>query len=192
MRLNQLPSALVDALWVRMNEVIGVLHEGGALGCVMFQFHASYAASAENTAYVAECRRRLRADYRMAVEFRSRSWYAATPPVAVYVPPTERAAAPAAAAAAAAADADGAAPPAAFQFSSQREATLAMFRQLNVINVPSDDLAVEMPAHEPAQPAYRDGRLFIFDEITSPDAAYIRLHRRRGTERLLGRGEVAE
>ena len=178
-RLSQLPPALVDALWARMNEVIGVLHEGGALGCVVFQFHASYAASPDNTAYVAECRRRLHAPYRMAVEFRSRSWYAATPPVAVYVPPTPPTTSP-----------ELTMVPAVY--SSQREATLALFRALNIINIPSDDLAAEMPAHEPAQPAYRDGRLHIFDEITSPDAAYIRLHRRRGTDRLLGAGEVAE
>lgn len=50
--------------------------QAGRLGCVVFQFQLSFKPSAANKAYVLRCRSMLRADVAMAVEFRSRAWFA--------------------------------------------------------------------------------------------------------------------
>lgn len=200
-KLSSLPPALVDALWERFNEVVAVLHEANALGVVLFQFHCNFNATEEHLAYVAECRRRLRREFPMAVEFRSRSWYAATAPTAVWLfnslaPDAARRAAGGVAGGAGASNAasvsgDGGgtftytAPP-----QNQKDATLRFFRAHNIINVASDDLAIELGQHEPPQPSMPDGRLLIYDDITSPDGAYLRLHRRRGDFRLLSDAEI--
>jgi hypothetical protein len=48
--------------------------------------------------------------------------------------------------------------PQAATFRSQKAATLYFMRRTGIINIPSDDLASEMPPHDAAQPSYRDGR----------------------------------
>ena len=75
-------------------------------------------------------------------------------------------------------------------FPTQRAATLYALRRLGIANIASDDLAVEFGAHEPAQPCMRDGRLLIADDVTSPLAAVVRMHRRRGDMRLLAAEDV--
>lgn len=175
-RLSDLPDAFVDALWQRMNEAVQVLFDGKMLGCVVFQFHTPFGATSEHIAYVAECRKRLDARFPMAIEFRSRAWYASTPPVTVFpealYPPSAAASNLPSAAGTRIASGTGAlsatdsiavpvvghAGAAVTSFTSQKAATLYFMRKLNIINIPSDDLAVEMPPHDPIQPSYKDGR----------------------------------
>lgn len=73
---SDLSTAQVDALWDRFHEALAVLAKKRRLGVVLFQFPASVHPSAANRAYVAECRKRLRPDARMAVAFRARTWFA--------------------------------------------------------------------------------------------------------------------
>lgn len=73
-------------------------------------------------------------------------------------------------------------------FVCQRDATLSFFRRLGIVNIASDDLADEYTPREAAgQPQERDGsgRLQIADYVTNPRCAYVRLHRRRGEDRVL-------
>lgn len=207
LRLSTLPAPLLDALWQRFNEAAAMLHARAALACVVFQFHASFTPTAETIAYVADCRRRLGREYHMAVEFRSRAWYSqgaavamlpegqyhgitaaadgslssGSPPVQPPPPPPSQPHASA-----------GTSVLSATSHRTQRDATHYFMRRCGIINIPSDDLSIEMPPHEPLQPAYADGRLLIDDAVTSPAMAYCRLHRRRGSDRLLRGDEVAE
>lgn len=43
-------------------------------------------------------------------------------------------------------------------FRNQKSATLYFMRRTGIVNIPSDDLASEMPPHDAAQPSFRDGR----------------------------------
>ena len=52
--------------------------QAGKLGCVMFQFHLSFAPTQASRAHVEWCREKLRQDVAMAVEFRNRAWFKET------------------------------------------------------------------------------------------------------------------
>lgn len=204
--VKDMQAAMVDALWERFNSVLDLFHEAGKLGVVVFQFHANFMPSNEHIAYVAECRRRLRPQFLMGVEFRSRNWFSITSPSAVLPAHLYPAvAAPTASPAPDSNDGDGgealnaasssttssrAQPLTAF--STQRDATLYFMRQCDIINIASDDLAIEYGQHEPKQPYYPDGRILIADDLTSEKTAFIRLHRRRGDMRLLSQTEVVD
>ncbi|RYY36487.1 DUF72 domain-containing protein [archaeon] len=218
--------AFLDAVWQRMNEVVQVLHEGGMLGAVVFQFHTTFAPTPANMAYLVQCRQRLWTHFPMAVELRHRGWYAPTRPVAVaasmqlavgqpsHSPPPSLAAShvstPALGAATMVAaggemrgglrtqgqEAGVASTPTPHPvvrpFTSQCEATLSAMRQHGIINIASDDLVAEMPNDGLRHPAYSDGRVFIYDQVTSPTCAYIRLHRRVGKDRVLKQAELVD
>ena len=49
------------------------LHSAGKLGAVLFQFPQWFVISKKNKAYIEECAERL-PDFRVAVEFRHKSW----------------------------------------------------------------------------------------------------------------------
>lgn len=83
---------------------------------------------------------------------------------------------------------DGASPHALLK--TQRQATLYFFRRMGIALVAADDLAEELPVHEPAQPCTRDGRVLIPEDITCPSCAYVRIHRRTGDYRLLSGQET--
>ena len=72
---DQLPQEAVDEVWQRFHDAIWPLHEAGKLGAVLFQFPQWFVRNRESRGYIQECKARL-ADYRVAVEFRHRSWMA--------------------------------------------------------------------------------------------------------------------
>lgn len=257
LRLAELPTALVDALWQRMNSILEILHKAGALGAVLFQWHVPFSPSSEHMAFVADCRRRLDSRFLMACEFRHRGWYAVTQrtrapasvgdtegaagtamsssapaegaivsalnPLANFTASrivafpqhayasigtdilsassslagTSREAVPGSSSGALAESAASASESAPVGeqpvFAHQKAATLYFLRRLGIINVASDDLLDEMPPpHTPPQPGYRDGRVWIYNDVTNPACAYIRLHRRRGSDRLLSKAELSD
>jgi uncharacterized protein YecE (DUF72 family) len=49
------------------------LHSAGKLGAVLFQFPQWFVIARGNKAYIEECKERL-ADFRLAIEFRHKSW----------------------------------------------------------------------------------------------------------------------
>ena len=193
LKLAEMSEAMVAALWARFNDAVGVLHEAGRLGVVVFQFQASFGPSVPHLGYIAECRRRLAPEFIMGVELRQRAWYsysstggggggggvAAHPesayPPSTLLPPASH---------------DGVKGP---THASQRAATLYFMRRLGLVNVSSDDLAEEYtPVDAAGQPVMRDGRLYIAEDVTSPLAAYVRLHRRTGSDRLLPADTVTD
>jgi len=48
----------------------------GGVGVIVFQFQLNFKPGPETEDHLRECRRYLRSDYRMAIEFRDRSWVA--------------------------------------------------------------------------------------------------------------------
>ena len=70
---DQLPSETVDEVWQRFRDALMPLHSAGKLGAVLFQFPKWFTISRASKAYIEECATRL-PDYRVAVEFRHRSW----------------------------------------------------------------------------------------------------------------------
>ncbi|GBC86669.1 hypothetical protein HRbin12_00667 [bacterium HR12] len=60
-------------MWTRFHDALMPLHSAGKLGAVLFQFPQWFVIGRRNREYVLECAERLR-DYRIAVEFRHRSW----------------------------------------------------------------------------------------------------------------------
>ena len=70
---DKLPNELVEEVWERFRSALMPLHSAGKLGAVLFQFPQWFTISRAHKAYLEECAARL-PDYRVAVEFRHRSW----------------------------------------------------------------------------------------------------------------------
>jgi len=70
---DQLPPDVVDEVWKRFRDALMPLHSAGKLGAVLFQFPQWFVISRRNRDYIVECAERL-SDFRIAVEFRHRSW----------------------------------------------------------------------------------------------------------------------
>ena len=70
---EQLPDPVVEQVWERFRSALMPLHSAGKLGAVLFQFPQWFTISRRSKAYIEECAARL-PDYRVAVEFRHRSW----------------------------------------------------------------------------------------------------------------------
>ncbi len=70
---QDLPDAAVDEVWQRFHDALMPLHSAGKLGAVLFQFPKWFPISRASKAYIEECAARL-PDYRVAVEFRHKSW----------------------------------------------------------------------------------------------------------------------
>jgi len=70
---DQLPDEVVDEVWQRFRDALMPLHSAGKLGAVLFQFPQWFVISRKSKAYIEECKARL-PDYRVAVEFRHKSW----------------------------------------------------------------------------------------------------------------------
>jgi uncharacterized protein YecE (DUF72 family) len=70
---ERLPTEIVDEVWERFRTALFPLHSAGKLGAVLFQFPQYFVISRANRAYIEECAERL-SDYRIAVEFRHKSW----------------------------------------------------------------------------------------------------------------------
>lgn len=69
-----LPREIVDEVWLRYKAAIQPLKAAGKLRAVHFQFAPWVTGAPEWRAHVEECVARM-ADYRMAVEFRNKSWF---------------------------------------------------------------------------------------------------------------------
>ena len=67
------PTRSVDEVWERFRDALMPLHSAGKLGAVLFQFPQWFVISRKNKAYIEECAERL-PDYRVAVEFRHKTW----------------------------------------------------------------------------------------------------------------------
>jgi uncharacterized protein YecE (DUF72 family) len=70
---DKLPDEAVDEVWQRFRDALMPLHSAGKLGAVLFQFPQWFVISRKSKAYLDECVERL-PDFRIAVEFRHRSW----------------------------------------------------------------------------------------------------------------------
>jgi uncharacterized protein YecE (DUF72 family) len=70
---DNLADEVVDEVWERFRQALFPLHSAGKLGAVLFQYPQWFTISRKNKAYIEECAARL-ADYRVAVEFRHKSW----------------------------------------------------------------------------------------------------------------------
>jgi uncharacterized protein YecE (DUF72 family) len=72
---DALPHDAQAEVWQRFRDALMPLHSAGKLGAVLFQFPQWFTISRTNKAYIEECAARL-SDFRVAVEFRHRSWMA--------------------------------------------------------------------------------------------------------------------
>jgi uncharacterized protein YecE (DUF72 family) len=70
---ESLPDEVVDEVWQRFRDALMPLHSAGKLGAVLFQFPQWFVIGKKSKAYIEECRDRL-PDFRVAVEFRHKSW----------------------------------------------------------------------------------------------------------------------
>jgi uncharacterized protein YecE (DUF72 family) len=70
---DKLPDEAVDEVWQRFRDALMPLHSAGKLGAVLFQFPQWFVISRKSKAYIEECAERL-SDFRVAVEFRHKSW----------------------------------------------------------------------------------------------------------------------
>jgi uncharacterized protein YecE (DUF72 family) len=70
---EHLPEKLADEVWDRFRESLMPLHSAGKLGSVLFQYPQWFVIDRKNKDYILECQERL-PDYRIAVEFRHKSW----------------------------------------------------------------------------------------------------------------------
>lgn len=70
---EQLPPKVLDEVWERFRAALMPLHSAGKLGAVLFQFPQWFVIGRKSKQYVVECKERL-PDYRIAVEFRHKSW----------------------------------------------------------------------------------------------------------------------
>ena len=70
---EQLPDEAVDEVWQRFRDALMPLHSAGKLGAVLFQFPQWFVISKKSKAYIEEVVERL-PDFRVAVEFRHKSW----------------------------------------------------------------------------------------------------------------------
>jgi uncharacterized protein YecE (DUF72 family) len=70
---DKAPPEWVDEVWEQFREALFPIHSAGKLGVVLFQFPQWFLPGRASKDYLAECAERL-PDYRVAVEFRHRSW----------------------------------------------------------------------------------------------------------------------
>jgi uncharacterized protein YecE (DUF72 family) len=70
---DKLPDEVVEEVWQRFRDALMPLHSAGKLGAVLFQFPQWFVISKKNKTYIEESAARL-PDYRVAVEFRHKSW----------------------------------------------------------------------------------------------------------------------
>jgi uncharacterized protein YecE (DUF72 family) len=70
---EDLPNEAVEQVWQRFRDALMPLHSSGKLGAILFQFPKWFPISRKSKAYIEECVARL-PDFRVAVEFRHKSW----------------------------------------------------------------------------------------------------------------------
>ncbi|HEX2069616.1 MAG TPA: DUF72 domain-containing protein, partial [Actinomycetota bacterium] len=71
--MEKIPSEVADEVWERFRSALMPLHSAGKLGAVLLQFPQWFIIGRASKDYIVECKERL-PDYRVAVEFRHKSW----------------------------------------------------------------------------------------------------------------------
>jgi uncharacterized protein YecE (DUF72 family) len=74
--LKDLDAKTVEAVWERFRSALAPLHDAGKLGALLFQFPQWFPIGKRNKHYLLEVTERA-APYRVAVEFRNRTWMSA-------------------------------------------------------------------------------------------------------------------
>jgi uncharacterized protein YecE (DUF72 family) len=74
--LKDLDEQTVEAVWERFRSALAPLHDAGKLGALLFQFPQWFPIGKRNKHYLLEVTERA-APYRVAVEFRNRTWMSA-------------------------------------------------------------------------------------------------------------------
>jgi uncharacterized protein YecE (DUF72 family) len=72
---DKLPDEAAEEVWARFRDALMPLHSAGKLGAVLFQFPQWFVIGRKSKDYILECRDRL-PDFRIAVEFRHKTWMA--------------------------------------------------------------------------------------------------------------------
>jgi uncharacterized protein YecE (DUF72 family) len=70
---RDLPASVIDEVFEMFRSALMPLHSAGRLGAILFQFPQWFTPAPQNKDYILECARKL-PDYRIAVEFRQRTW----------------------------------------------------------------------------------------------------------------------
>jgi uncharacterized protein YecE (DUF72 family) len=70
---KDLPNEAVEEVWQRFHDALMPLHSSGKLGAVLFQFPQWFVIARKNKAYIEEVAERMK-DFRVAIEFRHKSW----------------------------------------------------------------------------------------------------------------------
>jgi uncharacterized protein YecE (DUF72 family) len=76
-RWDDLSPEARQMLWAVQNERLQTLCDADRLGCAVMQFQLDFKPGDATRAWVAECRRNLSSHFKLAVEFRDRSWFGA-------------------------------------------------------------------------------------------------------------------
>ncbi len=71
--MEKMPSKVAEEVWERFRSALMPLHSAGKLGAVLMQFPQWFIIGRASKDYIIECKERL-PDYRVAVEFRHKSW----------------------------------------------------------------------------------------------------------------------
>jgi len=71
---KELPTGAIQKLWDMSNAMLTPFVAHDKMGVVLLQFHTSFHPNSQNSEYIRRCRRNLRSDVRMAIEFRDRNW----------------------------------------------------------------------------------------------------------------------
>lgn len=71
---RDMPEELLDQMWQRFETAIQPLKQAGKLGAVLFQFPPWFVYSRASLGHIEHCIERLDG-YRLAVEFRNRTWF---------------------------------------------------------------------------------------------------------------------
>lgn len=147
-------------LWHVQNERLQLLRDAKKLGCVLFQFQLDFGPTEKSRSWVEYCRQQLDEQCLMAVEFRDRAWFKLQ-----LRPSKEEALEP-----------------------LRGTETTQWLRRLGIVQVIVDELIDELygPGDEPSTDSGIAGTLVSTQlAVADPRAAYIRVHRRTGTKRLL-------
>ncbi|KJE95941.1 hypothetical protein CAOG_06328 [Capsaspora owczarzaki ATCC 30864] len=181
----------MSLLWEHWNTCLKPAHDAGKLGVIVFQFRTNFHPSAESKRQLLDIRSRLDPKYKLAFEFRSRAWFAAEQvqdtmdfmkandlPL-ILVDELESELAPVGAVARPPWSSEGSSGPS----SSAAGATAATS---SVQPSGAGSSTANPPITEPDRP----GRVSLGLHVPVPSLIYVRIHRREGTDRLLGPGEL--
>ena len=172
---DSLPTEAVDDLWALFNDCLTPVVQANKMGAVVFQFHLNFVPSDDNRLFIEACAKNLRQDVKMAVEFRDRSWFFTENIASLGRDCIGR-------------ELNWSSAPDRLEHTCKwMKETLNCFRAGNggVVLVASEDLYREV------YPSDTQGSLpTVLSAFSTPDLAYIRVHRREGNNRVLRPEEI--